>query len=88
MKIAGYNVKVSGNLADEDTVLIEDTVLFLNGKVSQTKLREIIQVQGGYDLLLDFKRDTKTAHLRRDSMGEWVIELPQPVDAVVSKMLV
>jgi len=88
MNIAGYDVKVSGELSDEDSVLIEDAVLFLNGKMTQTRLREITQVDNGYDLQIDFKGDTKTVRLRHNAQGDWVIELPRAIDAVVRKMLV
>jgi hypothetical protein len=88
MNIAGYDVKISGELSDEDSVLIEDAVMFLNGKMTQTRLREITQVDNGYDLQIDFKDETKTVRLRHNAEGDWVIELPRSVDAVVRKMLV
>lgn len=88
MNIAGYEVKISGELSDADSVLIEDAVMFLNGKMTQTRLREINQVDNGYDLQVDFKGETKVVRLRQNTEGDWVIELPRSVDAVVRKMLV
>jgi hypothetical protein len=56
--------------------------------MAQTRLREITQVDNGYDLQIDFKDETKTVRLRHNAEGDWVIELPRSVDAVVRKMLV
>lgn len=86
MKLAGYEVKVIGEVPDQDIVLLEDAVLFLNGKVQQTELREISCVAGGYDLLVRFRNQDKLARLRRNSIGEWHIELPSAIDAVVQKL--
>ena len=86
MNIAGYEVKVAGELSNEDSVLIEDAVMFLNGKMSQTRLQEITQVDSGYDLQIDFKGKTKIVRLRQNAEGDWMIDLPRSVDAVVRKM--
>lgn len=86
MKIAGYDVNIIGDFPDEDTVLIEDAVLFINGKISQTKLLEVRCLQEGYDLLIQFNNRQELAHIRRDAQQEWFIYLPDDIDTIVQEM--
>lgn len=88
MRIAGHEVKVVGDLPDKDTVLIEDAVLYLNDKVSQTKLLEIRAVKSGYDLLISYKNKNEVAKLRLNSDNDWDISLPAEVDGVVREMII
>ncbi len=88
MDIAGYKVKVVGNLPDSDTVLIEDAVLYLNDKIDQTKLLEIHAVRLGYDLVISYKDKNEIALLRRNSDNDWYISLPGEVDGIVNRMTI
>ncbi len=88
MNIAGYKVKIVGDLPDSDTVLIEDAVLYLNNKIDQTKLLEIHSVELGYDLVINYKNKNEIAHLRRNSVSDWYISLPGEVDGIVRSMTV
>ena len=86
MNIAGYKITVNGQVKEEDTVLLEDTVLFLRDKLDQTDLHEIRSVEGGYDFLIHQSGETQVVRLRRDAQGEWTIDLPTELDDMVQQL--
>ncbi|MDZ7704458.1 MAG: hypothetical protein U5L04_08265 [Trueperaceae bacterium] len=86
MNIAGYKITVNGQVKEEDTVLLEDTVLFLQDKLDKTDLHEIRSVEGGYDFLIHHSGEAQVVRLRRDAQGEWTIDLPAELDDMVQQL--